>query len=208
MKLTDISIRALKSPAKGAVTYFDDGLTGFGVRVSQGGTKTYVLLHGARRHRETIGRVGLIKLAEARSTAKTMLASYTLSKHRPEAISWRIALSQFLQEKEARRRNTYDAYKRHLAYFPFGDIRLTDVNLSDLQRDLDKIKKPGEKEKTYVVLRVFLNWCERRNYLDRNPIERLSVPHHSKPRARILTDEELKKIWQSAGDDTYGKIVK
>ena len=49
MKLTDISLRALKAPEKGAVTYFDDTLKGFGVRVSSGGTKSYVLLIGNSR---------------------------------------------------------------------------------------------------------------------------------------------------------------
>jgi integrase len=42
MLLTDISVRALK-PTERQRTYFDAALRGFGVRVSPGGTKTFVL---------------------------------------------------------------------------------------------------------------------------------------------------------------------
>ena len=80
MKLTDISIRALEKPEKGAVIYHDDALAGFGVRITAQGTKSFVLTHGPRRTRETIGRVGIIGLADARQAAKTKLAEYTLGK--------------------------------------------------------------------------------------------------------------------------------
>ncbi len=74
MRLTDISIRALKSKNQGAAIFYDDILTGFGVRVSEGGTKSYILTHGRRRERETIGRVGVITLQDARAEAKRRLA--------------------------------------------------------------------------------------------------------------------------------------
>lgn len=77
MRLTDISIRALKTPESGAVIHYDDTLPGFGVRVSEGGTKSFILTHGPRRTRETIGRVTIIGLGEARTAAKVILAQYT-----------------------------------------------------------------------------------------------------------------------------------
>ncbi len=49
--LTDISIRALKPPESGQQTHWDKNLGGFGVRVSRGGTKSFVLVHGANRQR-------------------------------------------------------------------------------------------------------------------------------------------------------------
>jgi hypothetical protein len=65
MRLTDLSIKALKPPEKGETIYPDDALAGFGVRVSQGGTKSFVLTHGKLRKRETVGRVGIISLSDA-----------------------------------------------------------------------------------------------------------------------------------------------
>ena len=77
MRLTDISIRAIKPPTSGAVIHADDLIPGFGVRISEGGTKSFVLTHGPRRQRETIGRVGVISLQGARQEAKRRLAEYT-----------------------------------------------------------------------------------------------------------------------------------
>lgn len=208
MRLTDLSIRALKAPEKGVIVYSDDTLTGFGVRVSQAGTKSYVLTHGVRRHRETIGRVGIISLSAARTAAKEMLAEYTLGKHRPQPKSWTTALDEFLKEKEVKRKNTHTAYKRHLVYFPFGETKLDDITPHELQKDLDRIKKIGERTKTFVVLRVFINWCHQKSYVDRNPMERMKPPSQYKPRERVLTPEELKQVWRACGDDTFGKIVK
>jgi integrase len=208
MRLTDISIRALKPPAKGEQIHYCDTLKGFGVRVSEGGTKSYILTHGRRRARETLGRVGVISLSEARGEAKRRLAEYTLGKHQPKAKSWATAVSEFLAEP--RKPRTQKDYKRHLAvHFPYGDTRLFEIGAHDLQKDLDKLSKtPGEREHAFVVLRAFIRYCYRKHYMDKNPMGRMAVPRHSQPRARILIEEELVKVWKASGDDAYGKIVK
>src|SRR5271154_4506258 len=95
MRLTDLSIRALPTPAKGAMIVSDDLIPGFGVRVSEGGTKSFVLTHGVRRRRETIGRLGVITLQEARAEAKRRLAQYTLGKNNPLSIGWDAARDEF-----------------------------------------------------------------------------------------------------------------
>ena len=46
--LTDLSIKALK-PTGEQVTHWDENLAGFGVRVSQKGTKTFVVMVGKER---------------------------------------------------------------------------------------------------------------------------------------------------------------
>lgn len=208
MPLTDICIRALQPPQEGAKIIYDDALPGFGVRITKSGVKSFVLTHGRRRHRETLGRVGIVSLKDARSAAKQILAEYTLGKHRPQARSWDAAKEEFLREKEGKRPSTYAAYKRHLKYFPIGNAKVAEITSTELQRDLDKIKRPMEREKTFVVLRAFINWCHQRHYTDRNPMERMKAPNHSKPRERILSNDEMKNIWEAAGDGRFGRIVK
>ncbi len=129
MKLTDITIRSLKAPRTGAVIYHDQSLAGFGVRISEGGTKSFVLTYGPRRRRETIGRVGVISLQDARKEAKRLLAEYTLGKQKPVSITWRAAVDEYLKECEKRLRpGTYQSYKRHLnRQFRLGDT-LTRTN--------------------------------------------------------------------------------
>ena len=39
-------------------------------------------------------------------------------------------------------------------------------------------------------------------------MERMTPPHRYKPRERVLTNEELKRVWQALEDDTFGDIVR
>jgi hypothetical protein len=47
LSLTDLTLRRLPLPAKGQKAYFKSN--GLGVRVSQGGTKTFVAVRGPER---------------------------------------------------------------------------------------------------------------------------------------------------------------
>src|SRR5579872_3633503 len=98
MRLTDISVRALKVPERGQVKHFDDTLKGFGVRVSQGGAKTYFLMHGRARTLTTIGRVGIITLAQARDKAKTILSEKQLGRYQAPTISFEEALELYFAQ--------------------------------------------------------------------------------------------------------------
>lgn len=211
MRLTDISVKALKPKDGGVAIYYDDAITGFGVRVSEGGTKSYILTHGARRRRETIGRVGVISLQDARAEAKRRLAEYTLGRERPRSIGWTDALEEYLGEIAATRKaRTHQEYaymlKRNVRY---GDMRLFDISPHDIRGTIERLShSPAVQHRTYTVLRAFLRWAHRKYYLDRNPMERMQAPPACAPRDRVLTDEELKRVWNAAGDDTFGKIVK
>ncbi len=52
--LSDRSLRALATPEAGQVMHWDQSLAGFGVRVSQGGAKSFVVVYGPNRIRKTI----------------------------------------------------------------------------------------------------------------------------------------------------------
>src|SRR6516225_2196227 len=77
LKLTDVAIRNLPIPEKGQKSYYDLTFPTLAVRVSQGGTKTFVLESGKRGARtlKTLGRYPALTLAEARSKARIMQIS-------------------------------------------------------------------------------------------------------------------------------------
>src|SRR5258708_6114629 len=78
VRLTDLVIKGLPAPEAGQKVYRDDLISGFAVRVSPGGTKTFLLIHGKERRFTTIGRVGVVKLADARQKARDILAAKQL----------------------------------------------------------------------------------------------------------------------------------
>src|SRR5437899_2773856 len=129
--LSDVGLRSLQLPLVGQVDYWDDKFPAFGVRVSQGGAKTFVLnIHNARR---SIGRYPIVSLAQARQEAKRMLAEKTLGKVRPQSISFTQALQLFLNEKRKTRRaathqnlklrlNQHFAFKGQLADYSHQEV--------------------------------------------------------------------------------------
>ena len=142
MRLTDITIRNLKPPERGQKIYRDDTLKGFGVRCSSGGAKTYVLMHGANRQLTTLGRVGVIKLSDARDAARTILAERTLGKHQSRRIAYDDALKAFLEHSEQKNRpRTVRDYKRLLnRHFRFGREQLADISQQEIMRRIYRLK--------------------------------------------------------------------
>ena len=95
--LSDAGLRSLTPPSKGQQSYWDKTLPSFGVRVSQGGSKTFVL--NRSNSLITIGRFPVLSLSQARTEAKKLLAEFTLGKVRPQSITYQLAVELFLGEK-------------------------------------------------------------------------------------------------------------
>src|ERR1700730_4265416 len=70
--LTELMLRAAKPPERGTTTLWDGAQKHFGVRISQGGAKSYIILMGSGR-RQSIGRFPTISLSSARIRAKELL---------------------------------------------------------------------------------------------------------------------------------------
>ena len=210
MRLNDLTIKRLKVPERGQVSYTDDSLPGFSLRISHGGTKTFVVVHGRLRSRTTIGRYPIISLAQARQRAKEILAEKTLGKGRPKTILFDDAKATFLKECEQHNKaRTVNDYTRLLArHFPFGRTRLSEIGPSEIHERLDKLRATkSEQHHAYVVLRAFCNFCVRRHYIERSPMENMEPPAARPSRERVLADHELKAVW-NACEGIFGRIVR
>jgi len=175
MRLTDIVVRALPLPEKGQKTHWDDTLPNFGCRVSQGGTKSFVVQHGIDRRLITIGRYPIISLADARTEAKRILAELTLGKHRPRTVRWDEALAQYLAAcAEKNRKRTVEGYSRLInRHFAFKRQQILEITAEHIERKLGNIKAPSERNHALVAVKVFLGWCQKppRRYIAHNPCE-------------------------------------
>jgi integrase len=212
VRLTDISLRQLPVPEKGQRIYFDDTLPSFGCRVSRGGTRSFVIQHGADRQLITIGRYPIISLSEARTEAKRILAECTLGKHRSKSIPFAEALALFIAACEQQNKpRTVKDYTRLLnRHFAFGRTQVSEITPQDINRRLDRLlDTPAEHAHALVVIKIFFNWAFRRHYIDVNPCARLIRPDRAAPRERVLTDTEIVAVFRSAikGDDNFSFIV-
>ncbi|ESZ51693.1 hypothetical protein X731_03655 [Mesorhizobium sp. L2C054A000] len=211
MRLTDIAVRALQAPDAGQKTYSDDTLPGFGVRVSQGGAKTFVVVYGPTRERITIGRFPVITLSEARTEAKRLLAEKTLGKNRPKTVSYNEARKEFLAEAKSRNRaRTHRDYSRLMRHFAFGNTKLGDIAKQDIKKRLAKLDRvPSERHHALVAIKVFFNWAVREEYLAHSPCEGLRARPSEKKRKHALSYEELGKVLARSLTTSYpyGPIV-
>jgi integrase len=126
-------------------------------------------------------------------------------------VTWKEALTAFLAEAERRlKTRTFQSYRyvfnRH---FRFGELKLSELMQREIQRRIDRLSPtPTEQHHAFVVLRTFLRWAHRKHYLETNPMERMASSYRYRPRTRVLSDDELEKVWEAAGDDDFGTIVK
>lgn len=204
---SDVYVRSLPRPEKGQRSYWDGKLRGFGVRVSQGGAKTFVL--NKNNSLITIGRFPILSLADARTEARRILAERTLGKVRPQSISFQATLALFLDEKQkARRARTHHDLKARLnRHFPFK-CQLAEITHDDIARRLSKIPTAREHNHALRVGKTFFNWAVNRRYLTESPMRGFSM-RSAQSRARVLSDDELKRVWNAAEQcGTFGVIVK
>jgi integrase len=216
LHLTDLTIKALKAPAKGQVTVVDDALPGFGVRVSHGGVKAFVLVYGKSRKRVTIGRYPIIGLQEARSEAKKLLAEQTLGKRDTPSINFADAIGLFLSThypKTSLKPRTRVETERLLRVHFLPALRhekLADISTHAISQIIDRRRKtPSAARHAFAAVRLFFKWAVGRGYISRSPCEGLHPPAPSPPRNRVLTDEELKLVLAHARaeDTTFNMIV-
>jgi integrase len=208
--LTDLSIKGLKPPEKGQKTYWDkDGL---GVRVSQGGAKTFVLMHGwPRRLRITIGKYPTLSLAMARDAAKTFLARKQLGHHISPTLPFSDAVQLFLDQQTHLKASTRRDYERILTKRFEPKLRrhlLNEVQTHHVTDVLDNLlRHPAERKYCFSVIRRFFRWARGRRLVAQSPIEGLDAPKPVKSRDRVLSDDEIRRVWRAA-EGRYGAIVR
>jgi integrase len=212
MRLTDLLISKIGSPDKGQKTYFDDLLPGFGIRVSQGGTKSFVVMSGKDRNLKTLGKYPELGLKEARAAAKLVQSDVVFQIPRPSAlpsIGFLEAKERFLADSKARTKpRTIAEYRRLLdRHFTF-ETKLREITRSDIMQVIEKLKKtPAERQHAFVAIRTLMNWCVKHGLLELSPVPRLTFS--APARSRILSDEELRLVWRRAEQFgyPYGRIV-
>ena len=210
--LTEITLKSLPLPERGQATYWDETISGFGVRVSQGGSKSFVVVHGVNRQRETLGRYPTITLKQARGQAKKLLAQITLGVQQNRTISYKDARDLFLEACETKnKKNTVDYYRKRLdAHFRFGRKRLDEITSTDIQTRIRKIKtSTSEQNHAFVVIRTLMNWAVREQYVDQSPIASMKPPTKPQARDHVLTDQELIQAYKVSQEHPYpfGPIV-
>jgi integrase len=231
MKLTDRSVAALmRRPAdKDDVVYWDDTLPCFGVRC-RGDSKTYLIQFrvGPAQRRLSIGDTRKVTLEAARRVARQRFAQAQLgvdpaaerAKARARWAAQRHTLAAVAErylaaKKERLRPSTHRSagmyFSDHwspLRNHPLETIRRADV--AAVLQDMARGRGPITASRARANLAAMFSWARREGLCDDNPVLGTNDPGAgSRPRERVLSEDELAIIWRAAGqDDAFGHIVR
>jgi integrase len=206
--LTDITVRSLKPQAR-QIKYWDRATPGFGVRVNDQGTKSWVVMYGRKRTLKVLGRYPDMPLARARAAAKKLLNAGP----EPDSATFDDTLELYLAAKaQQNRKSTYGETERILrkTFAPvFAGKLLHQIVTQQISGILDRLK-PSAANHAFAEARMLFRWSAQRRFIDRSPLEGLSLPSKSRPRDRTLTTPELLSVWRAADRNgyPYGTIIK
>lgn len=213
MRMTDAGIRNLKGKAQ-RYECWEDGRTGFGVRVAPSGRKTFVYMYwkDGKARRMTLGVYGNITLAGARvkyAQAKKALeegrdpAGETVEQRRAERAAETVTeLVDAYMDKWARPRKRSagedERILRKEVVTAWGRRKAKDIKRKDIIALLDKIVDRGagiQANRTLACVRRMFNWACERDLLDASPCTRIKAPAPENTRDRALNDEEIRTFW-------------
>lgn len=97
-----------------------------------------------------------------------------------------------------------------------GERQVAELRRSEIVAELDKIEAasgPSAADMALAVLSTALSWYEKRSDMFRSPIIKgmRRVKASERARDRVLDDDELRRVWEAAGDKrigVYGQVVR
>ena len=223
--LTDIAIRNLKPSSKRREVP-DPGARGLYVVVQPSGQKSFAVRYRfAGKSRKLTVTAG-ISLAAARKEAAEAL--YQIERGRDPGETKRDAKQQQRRAAEDTFRAIAEEYMRRegnrlrtardrcgvlerLIFPSLGDRPIGAIKRSEIIRVLDQIedeKGPGMARSTLAIIRKIMNWHAARSDEFRSPIVRGMDRTKGNARDRILTDDEIRAVWQAANGSLFGSLVR
>lgn len=200
LQLTDFTIRRL--PHGSRIDYWDRQLSSFGVRV---GTRTKTFMVKVKNRRIAIGHYPNLSLKDARRKAHVLLGTYVQQGTMPYAE----ARDDFIREhcEKKNKPSTAAETKRLLNRFSFGGT-LGQVTKREILEQLRSFPA-SEANHAFTAMRTLLNWAVEHEYLAHTPLHKVKLPHKPQSRDRLLTDDEIKTIWNaSRAHGDFGCIVR
>jgi integrase len=227
MKLTVKTAEGIKLPeGKSDCIVFDDDIAGFGLRLREGGSRTWVYQYriGRKQRRMVLGSAKSVPLTLARKNASDLEAKVRLGGDpamnketaRLEVDNTFAALAdRFLEARRPSwRTRTYEESKRHLikdakSLHPFPITAVAQRNIANLLSDIAKEKGDVTANRVRSSLCAFFGWIVREGVrLPEGNVASYTNKREESSRDRVLTDRELGLIWNACLDDDYGAILK
>jgi integrase len=208
---------------------FDDDIPGFGLRIREGGSRTWIFQYriGSKQRRMVLASANSaqLNLADVRKTASKLQGRVALGQdpamdketaRREVENTFAVFADQFLEaRKPSWRAGTYREAKRHLTQHakPLHSFPIAAVSQYNVAKLLEEIaKKSGgvTANRVRTSISSLFGWIIKKGIRlpEGNVASYTEKPVEEKSSDRVLGDAELKAIWKACPDDHYGAIIK
>jgi integrase len=209
--LTETKLRTLKAPTIGQIDVWDNRTPAFGVRLSKGGSKTWIAMYrkDGRKRRLALGRFPQMGVADARKAAKRCFgeivrggdpaADRAAAKAEPTFGK----LAELYLERHAkvhkRPRSAHeDVLMLNAELLPvWRDRKLSAIHKKDVIALLDSIaaRAPIKANRVRALASTMFNFAIGRDLLEHSPVYKVPRPAPERSRDRRLSDGEVCRLW-------------
>lgn len=216
MKFTDRSIRSIK-PRESRFEVWEDGRSGFGLRVAPSGKKSWIYLYriNGRPRRMTFGHYPDVSLAEAHEAHA--LAEKKLSQgidpgaeeqgkktEDRKAPTVETLVNEFVEKGLKFKGNrSWKEYRRNLykdVVPAWGDRKAKDIRKRDVILLLEGIAARGAQNQStqvFKIIRRMFNFAVERDILEFTPCAQVKPLAPDRRKERFLSETEIKTFWIS-----------
>jgi integrase len=213
-KITKRAVDAMRATVRNEFLW-DTEVKGFGVKITPAGKRVYILQYrlggaGTKTQRYTIGAHGTWTPDAAEREAKRLLALVDQGKDPADDKRQRVreatdltfnAVADRFEELEVPKRwpksGTFvkDALRLHLRP-KLGKRPLPSISGQEVVALLDDLNGgQAMRRNVYAVAHRLFRWSQGRGEIDRNPLEGVEAPKPVASRDRVLSDDELRRVW-------------
>jgi integrase len=213
-ELTDAYVRTVSAPATGRVELRDSKTPGFALRVTEKGSKSWVLIYylNVRKARLTLGAYPEMSLAEARKLARKHRNEIENGKD-PAAVKRRARAAQTVSEaaevyierwaKPNKRTWTGDQWMLNKHVLPYWrDRKLREIQRADVIDLLERIAKtaPVVANRVRALLSKLFRFAISQALCEVNPVRDTVRPAKENPREFSLTPAQIRTVWSAVNE--------
>jgi integrase len=184
----------------------DDYMRGLYLVVQPTGSKSWAVRyrHGGRSHKHTVGPYPAFDLKQARDAAAKVLRAVAEGRHPEQRQSGSVedAVAQFLERHgknyRPKPRSEAERLLRLHVVGNWGRRKLEEITRADVRAMIARIEAPVAANRVHSIVRKLFNWAVENDLIVNSPVAGLKAPHAEASRDRVLTDDELRQVWQAA----------
>ena len=217
-KLTARIVESMAASGK-RTQIFDTEQRGLCLRISESGEKSFSVCykHTGRMKRLTLGKFPELSLADARSRAREALNKVANGvdpqqhkKIERLADTFDELVDTFLEKYADKKRSGREDRRILKKYLvpELRHVRAKDVMRAQIRVILDAIAKdaPIMANRVLASVRKMYNWAIGQDLVEHNPCFKLPAPSKERRRDRVLSSDELKKVWIAFDNDKSSVI--